>query len=65
MPRKLSEKPDDTPEEPLDRASDHWSDDQTRRRYYYDDAHGYQPYMPEAGDDPDDNDDKDEVGPPS
>jgi hypothetical protein len=51
IPPKL----DDTASRPCpesgDRAS--WSDDQKRREYYYDDAHGYEVYEPEKDDEPD------------
>ncbi len=37
--------------DPCDKAS--WSEDQKKREYYYDDAHGYETYTPD--DDQDDD----------
>ena len=40
----VKEKPDDEPDIST------WEEDQKRREYYYDDAHGYEEYDPEADD---------------
>lgn len=31
-----------------------WAEDQEKHRYYYDDAHGYEKYEPDADDDEED-----------
>lgn len=36
-----------TDEEKTDEEKDVWSEDQKNRRYYYDDAHGYEIYKPD------------------
>lgn len=36
-------------------GKDNWADDQKEREYYYDDAHGYEEYTPEAEDEPEDD----------
>jgi hypothetical protein len=48
------EKPDSRAEK--DVKEDSWSEDQKNRSYYYDDASGYQVYLP--GEDDDDEEDK-------
>lgn len=44
------------PVEPDEKDRSSWSEDQQKRGYYYDDAHGYEKYEPEKDDD-DDSDD--------
>ncbi len=44
---KAREHKKDAPEE----AS--WSEDQKKHEYYYDDAHGYEVYVPEEDEEPD------------
>lgn len=48
MPETPKEKPACEPVEPseLDK-DDSWEGDQEKRGYYYDDAHGYEVYVPE------------------
>ena len=41
---------EETQDEDLDIST--WEEDQKRREYYYDDAHGYEEYDPEADDEP-------------
>lgn len=48
MPETPKQK--DKPVEPEVRDSSNWSDDQQKRGYYYDDAHGYEKYEPEKDD---------------
>lgn len=38
------------PAEPAEKDPSSWSDDQQKRGYYYDDAHGYEKYEPEKDD---------------
>ena len=52
-------KPDgDNDEEPVEDLPDKqtWSDDQTKHRYYYDDAHGYEAYEPDEEETDEDED---------
>ena len=46
MPKTPKKKPED--EESCEKDS--WSEDQKKREYYYDDAHGYEVYVPEDDD---------------
>ena len=39
-----------------------WSEDQKRREYYYDDAHGYEEYDPEADEEDGETGDLDDSG---
>lgn len=43
----------ENPKEKSDEEKDVWSEDQKKRRYYYDDAHGYEIYKPEEDDEED------------
>ena len=45
----MPEKPKTEPKE-IDEKSDHptWSEDRKKRGYYYDDAHGYENFDPDA-----------------
>jgi hypothetical protein len=47
-PKELEEKKDK-------RLEDSWETDQAERGYYYDDAHGYEKFDPDAEDDEDDD----------
>jgi len=50
MPRVPKQQPEDQP----DRSEkDSWGEDQTKREYYYDDAHGYESYDPAEDEDDD------------
>lgn len=49
MPKKPN--PDYNCQPCTEREDQTWKDDQDRRGYYYDDAHGYQKYEPETDDD--------------
>lgn len=49
MPRKPKEKEKVKDEECEEPQKSSWSEDQKKRGYYYDDAHGYEIYQ--AGDD--------------
>ena len=56
MPGPPKEKSKENIDVETDRSA--WSDDQQEHQYYYDDAHGYETYVPDTDDD--DEDDKDE-----
>ena len=43
-----------TPKPEADEKRENWAEDQKRREYYYDDAHGYEKYEPESEEDADD-----------
>jgi hypothetical protein len=43
-----------TPKPEADEKRENWSDDQKRREYYYDDAHGYEKYEPSSEEDVED-----------
>jgi hypothetical protein len=61
MPETPKNKPSDPGEVPKSDPSN-WSEDQRKRGYYYDDAHGYEVYNPEnEGDDEDAEPDKERV----
>jgi hypothetical protein len=47
MPREPKDKEPDCENNPEEPDADTWSEDQKRREYYYDDAHGYEVYEPE------------------
>ena len=52
MPESPKEVPASKPILPDDlEKKDSWEEDQDKRGYYYDDAHGYQVYVPEEDDD--------------
>ena len=53
MPETPKEKPEIEEETKDAREKASWSEDQKKREYYYDDAHGYEVYKP-------DEDEKDE-----
>jgi hypothetical protein len=53
MPAEPKDKPEN-----LD-AEDTCAADQKKREYYYDDAHGYEPYSPEADEDDAEDDTED------
>ena len=59
MPEKINKKDlrvEDKPEsaeECGDKKKDSWSEDQEKRGYYYDDASGYEVYLPEDDDEED------------
>jgi len=55
MPETPKQK--DKPDEPVERNRSSWSEDQQKRGYYYDDAHGYETYEP--GKDEEDDQSKD------
>ena len=40
-------KENEAPDEETEDKQDSWEEDQKRRSYYYDDAHGYESYDPE------------------
>lgn len=46
--KKSDEPKDEKPDAP---EKSNWAEDQQRRNYYYDDAHGYEIYNPEIEDD--------------
>jgi hypothetical protein len=46
-----------TPKPEPDEKRENWADDQKRREYYYDDAHGYEKYEPSSDEDNGDEDD--------
>lgn len=48
MPEKPKNKPADEKKKVEKPDASTWEEDQKRREYYYDDAHGYQVYDPEA-----------------
>jgi hypothetical protein len=48
MPEKPKRKGEVEEKEPKDAEESSWSEDQQKREYYYDDAHGYEVYEPEA-----------------
>ncbi|MFN6963773.1 MAG: hypothetical protein ACK4S4_08410 [Pyrinomonadaceae bacterium] len=55
-----SEKPKtEIPQKPEERAGENWVDDQRRRAYYYDDAHGYETFDPDNDEDAGSPSDKD------
>lgn len=56
MPKTPKDDCKETKEPPESEKTDVWSEDQTSRHYYYDDAHGYEKYV---GDD-DEEDKKDD-----
>jgi hypothetical protein len=47
-----------TPKPKEDEKEGNWADDQKRREYYYDDAHGYEKYEPSPGEDAEDEEDE-------
>ncbi|MEO7538620.1 MAG: hypothetical protein ABIV21_01205 [Pyrinomonadaceae bacterium] len=47
MPRTPKKRPDDEKDTSREIDPSTWSEDQKRREYYYDDAHGYEVYKPE------------------
>jgi hypothetical protein len=53
MPKKPKEQCSESDEPVENPEKDTWTEDQKRRSYYYDDAHGYEKYIEE-----DDNDDE-------
>ena len=63
MPKKPKENDAETVKKPKSDKPDSWAEDQEERGYYYDDAHGYEPYEPDNDDDIDDKK-KGEPGPP-
>jgi len=58
MTRLPKQKSDVAPVESHERST--WSDDQKLREYYYDDAHGYKDFDPDAESDEDTEDEHDE-----
>ena len=52
MPETPKQKDKPAKSDERDRSS--WSEDQQKRGYYYDDAHGYEKYEPETDDEIDD-----------
>lgn len=57
MPETLKEKTKCNPVDPDElEKEDSWEEDQEKREYYYDDAHGYEVYRPE--DDAEDGDEQ-------
>ena len=58
MPKTPTKNCDAEPVEPEEEKSGNWSEDQKRRQYYYDDAHGYEVYDPEAEGDNEDAEDE-------
>ncbi|HRI03796.1 MAG TPA: hypothetical protein PLL77_08645 [Pyrinomonadaceae bacterium] len=54
MPETPKQK--DKPDGPVEKDPSNWSEDQQKRGYYYDDAHGYEKYEPEKDDEIDDLD---------
>ncbi|MBK7393913.1 MAG: hypothetical protein IPI64_11545 [Chloracidobacterium sp.] len=55
MPETPKQK--DKPAEPAEKDRSSWSEDQQKRGYYYDDAHGYEKYEPEKDEEDDQSDD--------
>ncbi len=52
MPETPKEKPVCDPVDPDElETKDSWEEDQEKRGYYYDDAHGYEVYVPEEDED--------------
>ena len=51
MPRKPKDKRSEPEEKPESNDTDTWGEDQKVHEYYYDDAHGYEVYVPENDDD--------------
>lgn len=47
MPQPPKTKPATAPEGRDPEKEDSWEEDQEKRGYYYDDAHGYEKYEPE------------------
>ena len=47
MPREPKDEEPEIEDQPDEPDADTWSEDQKRREYYYDDAHGYEVYEPE------------------
>ena len=49
MPKKNKCEPekDENAGKKTDEEKDNWSEEQKNRRYYYDDAHGYEVYQPD------------------
>lgn len=48
MPETPKEKPQCDPVEPPNKEKeDSWEEDQEKQGYYYDDAHGYEVYVPD------------------
>ena len=47
MPQEPKKWPAEDNDAPEDSDTSKWSEDQKRREYYYDDAHGYEVYEPE------------------
>jgi hypothetical protein len=58
MTRLPKQKDDAAPVESDERST--WGDDQKLREYYYDDAHGYQNFDPDAELDEEEEDERDE-----
>ena len=52
MPGPPKEKSKENVDVETDRSA--WSDDQKEHQYYYDDAHGYETYVPDEDDDEND-----------
>lgn len=44
---KCEKEKDKNAEEKANEEKDDWSEDQKKRRYYYDDSHGYEIYTPD------------------
>jgi hypothetical protein len=51
MPEMQKEKAEETGSKPLKKERSDRSDDQKDHKYYYDDAHGYKEFDPDADDD--------------
>ena len=51
-----------TPKPKEDEKEGNWADDQKRREYYYDDAHGYEKYEPSLEEDNADEDSAESSG---
>lgn len=54
MPETPKEKPKAETDEREDSST--WSEDQKKREYYYDDAHGYEKYDPKSEDEKEEED---------
>ena len=46
-------------ENPKEKKDGTWEEDQKEHEYYYDDAHGYEEYQPDKGDEDEDEDEDD------
>ncbi len=53
MPQSTKEKSEIEKSGSDEREKASWDEDQKRRGYYYDDAHGYEVYMPDEDEDSD------------